>query len=83
MTPADKRRYLVVYDYGMGGLWGLLLARSEADISLRYPELTVVDARPAWMSPEDFARIERLDAYDIDDAPTGMLRTVVADRAAD
>jgi hypothetical protein len=32
-TAGDKRPYLVGYDYGTGGLWGVMLARSEEEIA--------------------------------------------------
>lgn len=75
----EKQPYLVVYDYGMGGLWGVMLARSEEEIARLYPELVVVHDRPRWMSDERYARIcER--QYDIDGAPRGMLKAVLSDR---
>ncbi|MDB5337687.1 MAG: hypothetical protein JWN70_3306 [Planctomycetaceae bacterium] len=39
----NKRQLLVVYNYGMGGLWGILLAESADEILRAYPELAVVD----------------------------------------
>jgi hypothetical protein len=30
-----KRKFLVSYDYGMGGAWAYVLAESEADIAAR------------------------------------------------
>ena len=45
-----KQRYLVVHDYGMGGAWGVMAARSEEEILQKYPQLEVVEVRPGWMS---------------------------------
>jgi hypothetical protein len=74
-----KQRYLVAYDYGAGGLWGVLLARSEGEITRKYPELTIVHTRPPWMSDREYARMCE-DQYDIDGAPRGLLNVLVADR---
>jgi hypothetical protein len=74
-----KQRYLVAYDYGAGGLWGVLLARSEGEITRKYPELTIVHTRPPWMSDREYARMCE-DEYDIDGAPRGLLNVLVADR---
>ena len=41
-----KRRFLVNYDYGMGGAWALVLAESTEDLVSRFPELTVVTEHP-------------------------------------
>lgn len=56
-TASDKQPYLVGYDYGTGGLWGVMLARSENEIAHLYPELAVVHDRPGWMSDEDHTRM--------------------------
>lgn len=48
----DQPRFLVVYDYGQGGVWAYVLADSRADILACYPELTVVEGPPSWMSDE-------------------------------
>ena len=75
----NKRPYLVLYDYGIGGLWGVMLARSEKEIARMYPELAVVHDRPRWMSADLYARICEQE-YDIDGAPWGMLNAVLSDR---
>ena len=33
--------FLVVYDYGMGALWAVVLADSADEITARYPEITI------------------------------------------
>jgi hypothetical protein len=81
-TASDKQPYLVGYDYGTGGLWGVMLARSENEIVHLYPELAVVHDRPGWMSDEDHTRMCK-HAYDIDGAPGGMLNVVLSDRHRD
>jgi len=80
---AEKRPYLVAYDYGMGGLWGLLSAESEEAIRERYPELVIVSVRPKFLqSPERWRRLIDKSSYDIDEEPTGMLKAVLANRAS-
>lgn len=80
-----KRRYLAVYDYGMGGIWLLMDAPSKGDIEGRYPELEVYETRPDWMSPAD-DKDYRADClaqgmcWDIDAPPSGWLKTLVDNR---
>lgn len=77
---AEKRLFLVAYDYGTGGLWGAMLAWSEEEIAREYPELTIVHERPRWMSDDDYTRICDQELHDIDGAPWGILDAVLADR---
>ncbi len=74
--------YLVVYDYGMGGLWGVLLAPSEVAIKAKYPELRIASERPAWMTEEAFQRLREQPLW-LDAEPEGMLQAVVSDREHD
>ena len=41
-VPPDEP-FLVCYDYGMGGLWGVLMAPSDAAIKVKYPELFIAN----------------------------------------
>ena len=61
--PIEK--YLVVYDYGQGGLWAYIYARSREEILQRIPQLTIVDREPDWMESQ------RVDCFDLDDIPPG------------
>jgi len=65
----SKQRFLVVYDYGTGGVWGLLSARTEEEITERFPSLEIVADRPSWMTDDDWSRIESRMSFDIDDDP--------------
>jgi len=76
-----KRMFLVSYDYGSGGLWGAMMARSEEEIRERYPELTVVTERPKWMNEDRYQQIYDKETHDIDGAPWGILNALVADRS--
>ena len=68
-----KRPYLVVYDYGMGGVWGLIAARSQQEILQKYPSVKIVETRPGWMSDADYDNILLKSSFDIDDEPCGWL----------
>lgn len=64
---SGKTPYLTVYDYGQGGIWRVILARSADQIAARYPELKILSAPPEWMSDELFRDIEQHSTVDIDD----------------
>ncbi|MFI4999207.1 MAG: hypothetical protein ACHQK9_04950 [Reyranellales bacterium] len=68
-----KSRYLFVYDYGTGGVWGIMHASSKEEIKRKYPKLKIVDGRPSWMSDADYKQIEARSNFDIDDVPSGWL----------
>lgn len=57
-----KQRYLVLHDYGMGGLWWWIHARSAREIAETFAETEVVDV------PADIARAQgwQLEEVDID-----------------
>lgn len=80
MSELAKHPFLVCYDYGMGGLWALVDARSEDEILERYPELTVFYERPKWMGDLEFDRILTTERHDIDGQPYGVLNVLLADR---
>ena len=73
--------FLVVYDYGMGGLWAVVFADSADEITTRYPEVGIATDRPAWMDDADLERLRR-EVVDIN-APEdeGIFKAVVADRS--
>ena len=59
-----RETFLVVYDYGTGGVWARIDAVSEAAIRSMYPTLTVVRERPGWMSNDDYERLSRFSLED-------------------
>src|SRR5262245_46922767 len=79
-APLEKKKFLVCYDYGMGGVWCIFAARSPAEVNRKYPMLIVKEDRPGWMTEEDYARIERNRSFDIDDPPTGWLLTMLKEQ---
>jgi hypothetical protein len=71
-----KSPYLVVYDYGTGGIWAYVTAGSGDEIVARFPELQIVHERPHWMSDDDARHLDVLDV----DAPTGLFADLLAGR---
>jgi hypothetical protein len=58
-----KTRFLVVDDYGMGGIWAYVLAESAEEIKARYPTLQIVTEVPGWVQRED-ANLPEFDSED-------------------
>ncbi len=67
----DKKRFLVVDDYGTGGIWFVLLARSEDEVLERLGCVRVwaPGARPEWMSAARLDEVAQRRTFDIDDLP--------------
>ena len=59
--------FLVVYDYGTGGVWGIAKAASEAEITRRFPELKVVHDWPDWMADEVLRKTRHVSSFVVDD----------------
>lgn len=72
--------FLVGYDYGMGGLWAVVDANSEEEITNKYPELGIARERPRWMSTEHYEDILAKRHYDIHKQPEGVLAVIISDR---
>jgi hypothetical protein len=66
-----KNRYFAVYDYGMGGIWVYITARSHEEITTNYPDLKVLIDRPPWMTPGE--EPDEGMTFDIDDPLSGWL----------
>jgi hypothetical protein len=77
---AEKRPYFACDDYGMGGIWLLIDARSAAEIEERFPALKAFEQPPDFLSDEERERIASELRFDIDAAPTGYLADLVANR---
>jgi hypothetical protein len=73
-----KRTFLVLYDYGQGGRWALVLAKSADEIKGGFPELDVVASRPEWMT-DDYYRSLESRVYDIDE-PAGLVADILKER---
>lgn len=74
-----KKNFLIVYNYGTGGAWGVMLANRKDDISDKYPFLQVIDEPPSWMTADmynDFLH----RAFDIDSTPSGWLADAISEQ---
>jgi hypothetical protein len=65
-------KFLVVDDYGTGGIWFVLLADSADEIRRVLPTIGVYPSgvKPDWMSDEMLREIETRRTYRLDDLPT-------------
>jgi hypothetical protein len=80
---SQDRPFLVVYDYGTGGLWGVLMAPSKAAIEERYPELGIVNEPPHWMTDERYESLMADPLWLDDEPPQGLLGVLLSDRTRD
>lgn len=67
---ADKSRFLVLHDYGMGGLWWWVHARSAREVLETFAEVEVVD-RPeaiAWAEADGLLEVD----IDAGEMPAGL-----------
>ena len=74
-----KRRFLVLYDYGQGGLWGYVGASSAEEITARFPEVEIVEDTPAWLTMDLRKKLEQR-TEDLDDPGDGLLGILSAGR---
>jgi hypothetical protein len=75
-----KKRFLLVYDYGQGGVWLFIHARSADEIRAKYPELQVIERHPEWLKGDYLKRVESERTFDIDKPPSGWLLSLVERR---
>lgn len=67
-----KKKYLVCHDYGQGGLWAYVYAKSPQEINVKFRNLRVVTVSPAWLTLEEQAKLK---VYDVDQ-PEGWLTSL-------
>lgn len=60
-----ERPYLTCYDYGMGGLWWWITARSPEEITSTYSDLVVYERPPIWWNDEQDRLATRLNLGDV------------------
>jgi len=77
-----RKEFLVLYDYGQGGLWALVRADSADEGRQRFPEVQVFDERPTAVSTEMLGAIRSANAVDIDGPVAGWLAEFDADLLA-
>ena len=64
----QKHEFMVSYDFGKSGVWGVMKARSAEEIQAKYPELEVLQGVPNYC------------VFDIDEEPVGWLAEMVGTR---
>jgi hypothetical protein len=66
MTTSEKQRYLVVYDYGQGGVWAFVWARTAPEIEDIFRDLKVVEKMPSWLTEDALVKTEQRMTFDVD-----------------
>jgi hypothetical protein len=79
MSDDGKKPFLVAFGYLKAGYWGVMYARSPAEIQAKWPELVIADKRPEWMTGDDYSKY-LARAYDIDGDPHGILNMILNSR---
>ena len=74
----EKKAFLVYHNYGTGGVWAVINARSSEEIMQKYPMLGIQTGRPDWMTDDVYRKIAEGLTLDIDDPPTGWLQVLVS-----
>lgn len=62
----EKQRFLVAYDYGQGGVWAFVWARSVEEIHDKFRDLQVIESMPSWLTGEQLAVTEQRMTFDVD-----------------
>jgi len=76
-----KKSFLCVDDYGMGGIWYVVLSESWERIAEKLPFLICVENRPDWMDQQHYEKIAATGTFDIDNLPTeGILGLTLQER---
>ncbi len=69
-----KKKFLVCYDYGMGGLWGYMYSLSAQQIREKYPGLRIYTNMPRWLEQSHFKDfVAEHNEFDIEDEPRDFL----------
>lgn len=71
-----KREFLAVNDYGMGGIWYLISARSIAEVRLHFPFFEVFESPPKFISKDEFFKIRNESFQDIDLPESNQLSVI-------
>jgi uncharacterized protein YjbI with pentapeptide repeats len=71
-----KKRHLVLYDYGQGGVWAYLTSDSRRQITEGYPQLHIYDKPPEFLLEADLIRIAATMTVDIADHEHPFLRAL-------
>ena len=72
----EKREFFAVYDYGMGGIWYVILAQSIKDVQRRFPFFKVFDSPPEFITENEVSRIHSENFQDIDQPDSNYLSII-------
>jgi hypothetical protein len=82
-TAVSPGEFLVLYDYGQGGLWAIVRADSADQIRQRWPQLEVFDRRPAAMGDRLYAEIRGRGIRDLEATDADWLASLAGAAALD
>ena len=71
-----RQPFLTAYDYGQGAVWCFIWADSRDDVAAKYPDLTVVDEPPEWMTDDSLRLIRERMTFEIDDTQSRYLASL-------
>lgn len=69
----ENMPFLVLYDYGQGGVWWWIIARNPAEITEACPDVQVLERVPDWWTPEQDSTTPRINV----DEPDATLRLLL------
>jgi len=75
--------YLVLYDYGQGGLWAIVRADSADQVRQRWPQLAVFDRQPAAMDDRWYAEVRGRGIRDLEATDADWLASLAGAAALD
>jgi len=65
----NNHQFLILYDYGQGGVWGIVTAESKNDVVNKMPYVKVKEQGPPWRNAAIVAQIPEKFRFSIDDVP--------------
>lgn len=75
-----NRDFFCVYDYGMGGIWVIIVAGAAKEISQKYPFLKVFENRPSFFSDEMYESTTTLfGRFDIHQEPPQSFKIIFSE----
>ncbi len=63
------KEFLVLYDYGQGGLWAVVRAKAKSDVETKFSGISVLDNKPTWMSDGEYQRVKDGSCHELNDLP--------------
>ena len=72
----EKKEFLAVYDYGMGGIWFVVSATSSEEVRSRFPFFKVFEKRPNFISQQEFIDIRKESFQNIDEPEIELISTI-------